>query len=71
MTTPWVATCDALNPQPAPFDHPVLEDGFFRILGASGRVPTTRRKQGRNQVLVKQNWKDGDLAKYRFHADEV
>ncbi len=41
MASPWIAADDTFDAEPTSFDDTMFEDGFFGILTASRRIPTT------------------------------
>lgn len=62
VTTPRVAAANSFKSQQTSFDHTVFNDCFFHVLATSGSKSTTSWKQGRDEVLIDQYRKYGNLS---------
>jgi hypothetical protein len=66
MSSPGVTSADTFESQHTTFQDAMLHHRLFHVLATSGCVPTARRKQGRNHILVDQNGKYGYLSQVGF-----
>ena len=63
MPAPWITTRDAMCRQYQAFDGAVFLDGLDCVFGAGRCVPTGRRKQGGNKMLIAPDKEDHHFAR--------
>lgn len=54
-SSPWMATADSFDAEPAAFEDPVFQDGFDHILAACRRISAGRWRKRRDEDAVEIN----------------
>lgn len=66
VTSPRMASADPLESEHPSFPEPVLQDRLLHVLTACGSKTTTCRQEGRNDILIDQDRKYGNLSQVGF-----